>query len=80
MPAGRARTGAGHADHPLAAKVLGDQVRLGGLLRVEDHLDHALAIAQIDERDPAVIPTMRHPAAQGHLAAGIARAKLPARV
>ena len=57
-----------HADHPLAAQVLGGGVRLGGLLRMEDDLDDALAVAQVDERDPAVVATVRDPAAQRDLA------------
>jgi hypothetical protein len=38
-----------------------------GAVRVEDHLDQPLAVAQIDEDDPAVIAAPMHPAAQDDL-------------
>ncbi len=73
MPAGRSADGAGHADDPLAAQVLRDSVRLGGLLRVEDDLHDALAIAQVDERDAAVVARCATHPHSVDLAAGVAR-------
>ena len=38
------------------------RVRLGGRLRVEDELDEAGAVAQVDEDQPAVVAAAVHPA------------------
>ena len=46
--------------------------------RAHDHLDDPAAVAQVDEKQPAVVPEGIHPAGQQHLAAGIIRGQLSA--
>ena len=50
-----------HADHVLGAQPLG-LAKHRGRIRIEDHLQQALAIAQIDENDAAVVAAAMHPA------------------
>jgi hypothetical protein len=55
----------------LAAHVVGSLVGVGGYLRVEDHLDDALAVPQVDKDQPAVVAAAVHPPRQRYLHAGI---------
>ena len=62
--------GAGDLDAPLAAQ------RVRGLHVAEDDLDHAAAVAQVDERDAAVVAPRRNPAGQHHLGACVVTAQV----
>ncbi len=48
--------------------------------RMNDDLDHALAIPEVDEQHATVVALMRHPSAQRDLLAGVLRPELPAAV
>ena len=55
--------------------------RLGGALRVDDELADAGRVAQVDEHEPAVIASARHPAGErasfaNEVAADLARAEV----
>ncbi len=52
--------------HVLTTHRLGALEDLGGI-RVEDDLDQAIAVAQVDENDPTVVPPLLHPTAEGDL-------------
>ena len=56
----------------------GERAGVGGAY-VEHHLGHAVAVAQVDEGDAAVVADPRHPAVEGHLLARRGRAELAAR-
>ena len=58
---------AGHLDHPLATEPLGLGEDLGRV-RIEDDLQQAVAVAQVDENDAAVVATTMDPA--GHFDRG----------
>ena len=66
---------AADADHPLAAQRFGDLVRLGRGVGVEHDLRDAVAVAQIDERDRAVVAAIGHPAEQHDLLADVGGAE-----
>ena len=51
-------------------QALGGRVGLRGLLGVEHQLQHAAAIAQVDEDDAAVITTAVHPSGNAHVLPG----------
>ena len=68
---GRARNyGAGHAHHPLRARLVG----LGEDRRIRfDHgLRDAEVVAEIEEQEPAVVPAAVHPAREAHARAHVA--------
>ena len=50
------------ADHVLGAQRAGQRVRLGRRLGVEDELEHAAAVAQVDEDQAAEVAAARDPA------------------
>ncbi len=54
-----------HADHELVAQRLGDREGRDPV-RIEDDLHEALAVAQVDEDDAAVVAAAVHPAHQRH--------------
>ena len=54
-----------HPDHVLRPEPVGLGAAGGG--RVEHDLDETFPVAQVDEDNPAMIPTVGHPAAQGDL-------------
>ena len=58
----------GYPDHELVAQPLGLLEHRGGV-RVEHDLQQALAVAQVDEYDPAVIAPAMHPAGDRDLLA-----------
>ena len=64
VPSGRSRTRPGDPQHELVAHLLGQGEGLRGV-RVDDHLQQSLAVAQIDEDHPAVVAAAIHPAANG---------------
>ncbi len=49
----------------LAAAGVGDGVGLRVLLRVEDGLDEAIVVTQVDEDEAAVVAAAVHPAGEG---------------
>ncbi len=53
---------AGDGDHVLGAQRAGQRVGLGRGLRMEDELQDAGAVAQVDEDQPAEVAAARHPA------------------
>ena len=53
----------GHANHELVAQRLGNRERVDAI-RIEDDLDEAFAVAQIDEDHAAVVAAPVHPAHQ----------------
>ncbi len=58
---------AGHHDRPLQAHALrGVEGRAARVLGVKGDLRHALAVAQIDEDQAAMVTPVPHPAGQGH--------------
>ena len=63
MPGGRARTKPVTFEHVLVAHALGLGEHLGGV-RIEHDLQQALAVAQIDEDDAAMVAPAMGPA--GH--------------
>jgi hypothetical protein len=70
---GAGRPGAHFADHledEFRAGLLGQLEGLRGV-RVDDHLDRAFTVAQVDEDDPAVVAAAMRPAAQGDDVAGV---------
>ncbi len=69
--------GAGDAQHVFVAQVLG--FGKSRVLRIEDDLGHALAIAQVDEDQAAVVAAPIDPACELHGLAGIAGAQRSAR-
>ena len=48
-------------------QTLGGRVGLGRLLGVEHQLQHAAAVAHVDEDDPAVVAAAVHPAGHAHV-------------
>ena len=62
---------AAHGDDKLSPQFSGDDVGSGGAVRVEDHLGQAVAVAEIDEYEAAMVTTTVHPTIQHHLAAGV---------
>ena len=70
----------GDANDVLSPESLRGGVRLGRLRRVEHHLDHALAVAKVDEGHPAVVAPVGNPAAERHLLTILALAQFAARV
>ena len=56
-----------------AADAVGLPVGIGLGLRVEDDLNDAFAVAQIDEDDPAVVAAAMHPAHQDHFFSCVGR-------
>ena len=69
-----------HLDHVLGAHLVGGGIGLLGLLRVEHHLGDAVAVAQVDEDQRAVVAAAVHPARQAHLLALVLGAQLAAAV
>ena len=70
---------AGHLQHVLAAQVLGCmEVLLAHAIRIDDHLRIALAVAQVDEDEPAVVAGMPRPTGQRHLLVHVGRTQLSA--
>ena len=65
------------AQHVFVAQVLG--LGKGSVLRIEDDLGDAFAIAQIDEDQAAVVAAPIDPACEFHRLAGIAGAQRSAR-
>ncbi len=63
---------AGHLADDLDAVLVAQRVRV---LLAEHHLDHAGAVPQVDEDDPAVVAPAGHPPGQRHRAAGVRRAQ-----
>ncbi len=63
VPSGRGRTTPGHADHELVAQRLGGGERRRAV-GVADDLHEALAVAQVDEDDAAVVAAAVDPAHQ----------------
>ena len=61
-----------------AADAMGLPVGIGMGLRVEDDLNDAFAVAQIDEDDPAVVAAAMHPAHQDHFFSCVIRLEVPA--
>ena len=78
VSAGRRVDAAAHRDDELAAQ-LARQLE-GGLpvLRIEDYLDDAAAVAQVDEDEAAVIAARVHPAHDGDVSAGVGGAQVTA--
>ncbi len=68
---------AAHREHVLRARLLGERVRLGDARRVEHELDHAAAVAEVDEDEIAVVAPARDPAGETHLATDVGGAQLP---
>ena len=71
MPSGRARTVPVTRTTSSPPSFWAAGVRLGRVLGMEHDLHHAVAIAQVDEGDAAVVAAVGHPAAQGHLGPGV---------
>ena len=65
-PLGAGVDGAAHLHDPFAAERLGGGVGLGRKLGVEDDLHQAVPVPQVDEDQPAVVPAIMHPAAEGY--------------
>jgi hypothetical protein len=59
---------------PASGELVGADVEVAA----EDHLGHAVAIAQVDEDRATVVATIPHPAAQHDLLADVRRAQLAA--
>ncbi len=57
---------------------MGLPVGIGMGLRVEDDLNDAFAIAQVDEDDPAVVAAAMHPAHQDYFFPCVVGLQLPA--
>ena len=68
---GSGRDGAADAENVLVAHFAGDGVGVGRGLRVEDDLDEAAGIAQVDEDETAVVPPAVHPAGEQHFLAAV---------
>src|SRR6476661_2051932 len=64
------RHGPDRRDHVLGPQVVGARVRLGGCLRVEDELQQAGAVAQVDEDQTAVVAAPVDPTGDTDLVAG----------
>ncbi len=71
--------GAAHFHHELVADAPGDLGRLARLGLVDHYLGQAVAVAQVDEHEAAVLAAPVHPARDPNLAPGIGRAELAAR-
>ena len=72
---------AGNLDGPLGTDGLSGVERgAAGMLRVEGDLRNALAVAQVDEDQAAVVAATPHPTGEGHLLANVLEAKLVARM
>ena len=72
---------AGDLDRPLGADGLGRMERLAaGVLRVKGDLRHAVAVAQVDEDEAAVVATVPDPAGQRDRLADVLAAQLAAGV
>ena len=56
-----------HLDDPFLAEVFRGPGGIGGQLRIEDHLNHAGAIPQIQEDDSAVVPASTDPSGKSDL-------------
>src|SRR4029450_10525538 len=69
-----------HPDHRFGLELLGHLLSLRHLLRVEHQLDYPLAVAEVHEGQPAVVPLASHPSAHSHLGSDVASPELPARV
>ena len=69
---------AGHADHILAAQLVGDLVRRAGALGVEHELQQPRAVAQVDEDQAAVVAAAVYPTGDADLAARVGGAQLAA--
>src|SRR5439155_2663514 len=67
-------------EHPFVARLAERLVRSGVLLRVRDDLRDAVPVAQVDERELAVIAAGVHPAGEGHFLARERGARLAASV
>ena len=74
------RHGAGHLDDILVAQRMGGFGHPGMFFRAKNHLGHALAVAQIDENDPAVVAPGANPSRQGHAPADVLGAQRAAGV
>ena len=61
-----------------AADAVGLLMGIGLGLRVEDDLDDAFAVAQVDEDDAAVVAAAMHPAHQDHFFSCVVRLQVPA--
>ena len=66
------------ADHPFGAHRLGDLK--GGAVGIGDDLGDAVVVAQIDEKQPAMVAHAVHPARQAHVLGDVCRPQLPARM
>ena len=64
VPSGRGRTRPVDLEDPLGAHLLGDDERGAGDVRVEDELDEAGAVAQVQEDETAVVAAAVHPAGE----------------
>ena len=72
---------AGDLDGPLGANGLGGvERRAAGVLGVEGDLGHAVAVAQVDEDETAVVAAAPHPTGEGDLLADMLGAQLVAGV
>ena len=69
-----------HLEHVLATKMLGlREILRAHAIGIDDDLGIALAVAQVDEDQAAVIARMSRPASQDHFARNITCTKLAAR-
>ena len=71
VPFGPMPHGALDLHDPLAAGRLGRRVGVRGVLGVRDHLRDAVAIAQVEEGEVAVIAPSMHPPGQRHALADV---------
>jgi len=61
----------GDADHVFGTQGVTELVRSPGLIRVEDELDQAGPVAQVDEDQATVVTTAVDPAGKAHLASDL---------
>ena len=69
---------AGRLEHELVAYLVGGLGRGGRVLRVDDELDLAGVVAEVDEDEPAVVAARVGPAGDRHAAAGVVGPQLAA--
>src|SRR5439155_17866045 len=80
---GARRSGANaprHLDDGLRPKAPGDRVRPGGVLRMGDDLDEALAVTQVEEDHAAMVALAGDPTLQDDAPPGVLEPKRPAHV
>ena len=80
MSLGRASTLPVNADYVLAPQAAGGRVHLGRFVGIEDDLGLAVAVAQVDEHELAVVAVSLDPAAEGGRLADIRRTQFTARL